>query len=235
MATTITNIPKIMRSNSWLNGARLMEIWFSRAAAIAPGYGPPDTTTIKMDSWVLTFSAAKDVYDKMIKEKIWQNQAAQTEIVKMLRRKGLLLANQCFYLPFGNLSLPVEIQDADYINQRIVKMTSTLDDLSAALANFVFNVVVSGHVSNEKSGYKAEISKVGIYVKDSYDFNGQQFLGYWNDTNNCVSMINPFCGTSISNQDFSDWRAKNGKGGDFRVFSDVKQIFLSPPFTFLIP
>jgi len=63
MAITLTNIPRIMRHHGWNNGARLMEIWFSRPPAIKPSYGPPETSTIKMDTWVLTFPRARQVFD----------------------------------------------------------------------------------------------------------------------------------------------------------------------------
>ena len=76
MATTLTNIPAIMRSKKWGNGAQLMESWFARQVHVAPAYDLPDTTTISMDQWVLTFPRAKKVYDQIISERIWQNEAA---------------------------------------------------------------------------------------------------------------------------------------------------------------
>jgi hypothetical protein len=90
MAITLTNIPGIMRSKGWANGARLLEIWFSRPSAIAPRYGQPDTSTIRMDTWALTFQRARQVYDQLIRERIWANPPAQREIASMLRRKGLI-------------------------------------------------------------------------------------------------------------------------------------------------
>ena len=234
MSLTITNIPTIMRSKKWLNGASLLDSWFSRYVAVAPKYGLPDTTTIQMDSWVLTFPRAKKIYDQLMKERIWVNAAAQGEITKMLRRKGLLMPVS---RSFGNLAQPVPLQDDDYINYRVVSFgLSDLDDMSAALGNFAFRVVVAGYVTAASgvSGYQVTMTEVGVYIQDSFDFNGDQFLGYWDDSDNSVSMINPFSGTSVSNQDFRDWRAKNGRGGDFRVFSDMKRTVLTPPDTFLI-
>jgi YD repeat-containing protein len=75
-----------------------------------------------------------------------------------------------------------------------------LDDLFAALANFDFHFVTQGTVErlpdvNGKPRYKVTLDKVGIYVKDSYDFNDDstslnpktwvsQPLGYWD----CAEM-----------------------------------------------
>jgi hypothetical protein len=234
MSLTLTNIPSIMRSHRWWNGARLLDIWFSQPSAIAPAYGAPETATIRMDSWVLTFRRAKQVYDQLMKQRIWVNANARREIAAMLRRKGLLLPAS---RSFGNLSLPVDSQDTDYINYRVVSFAlSDLDDMTAALGNFTFRVLVAGTITaaSSGSGYQVTITEVGVYVRDSFDFNGSQFLGYWDDSDNSVSMMNPLSGTGVSNSDFRDWRSANGRGGDFIVYSDLKRTVLASPDTFTI-
>jgi hypothetical protein len=223
-----------MRSKNWLNAARLLESWFSRQAATAPTYGPPDTMTIRMDSWVLTFPRARRVYDRLMQERIWANPAAQQEIARMLRRKGLVGPGG---LSFGFLQQSVPSLDADYINFRTVGFgLFDLDDMTAALGNFTFRVAVGGTVAplQGQAGHEVQIHQVGVYVRDSFDFNGDQFLGFWDDADDSVSMVNPFSGTAVHNSDFRDWRAQNGRGGDFLVFSDVKMTSLSNPDTFTI-
>lgn len=222
---SIRSIPGIMRYNKWYKGATLMDSWFTRNTKTAPDYDFPDTTTITMD-WVLGFERALDVYNEIISERIWLNAAAQKEIANMLKRKGFITPNSCFSRSFGTFNLPVsqlDDDDDDAINYRKVGMSWI--DLDAALGNFVFKVIVSGNISSdEKPGkYKVEITHVGVYVKDSYDFNGEQFLGYWDDSDDSVSMTNPLSGTGVSNQNFRDWRSKNKKGGDFRVFRILSQ------------
>lgn len=233
MATEVTDLPAIMRSKGWTKGAALMESWFARPAKTKPNLDTPETTIIKMD-WVLGFARARAVYDKLVEDRVWQNKAAQAEITRMLRKKSLLLKNSCFQLPFGNLDLPVEQLDADYVNQRVLGMTSDLDDMSAALGNFVFNVVVSGRVRSNDSGpgFYVDIHEVGVYVKDSCDFEGEQFLGYWDADDNSVSMFNFMSGTRIETKNFQDWRTKNRKGGDFLLYSDLKRIRRIKPDTF---
>ncbi len=165
MTFDITKIPGIMRSKTWLNAARLMDSWFSRPSGVAPAYGPPDTATIRMDTWVLRFPRARQVYDQLIRERVWAGSVAPA--------------------PGG-------------------------------------------------ARFQVTITEVGIYIRDSYDFNGDQDLGYWDDTDNSVSMINPLSGTKVTNADFRAWRAPNGRGGDFLVFSDVKRTTLRPPDSFLV-
>jgi hypothetical protein len=234
MSLRLTNIPAIMRHQGWNNGAALLDSWFSRASAVAPGYGAPDTTTIRLDAWALTFPRARQVYDQLLRDRIWSNLPAQREIASLLRRQGLLTTSR---QTFGGFQRPLPALDADYINFRQVTFsTSDLDDLTAALGNFVFRVVVAGSVQPRSGsrGHDVEINQVGVYIRDSFDFNGDQFLGFWDDSDNSVSMTNPFSGTYVSNADFRTWRANHGAGGDFLVFSDLKVIKLPLPDRFVI-
>ena len=228
MSLTLTNIPAIMRSKGWANGARLQDIWFSRPSAIAPAYGAADTATIKMDSWVLKFDRARIVYEKLIADRFWANPAAQEQLTLVLQRKSLLTRTA---MTFGSLTDTADAQDADAINYRVVGFSlGDLDDMSAALGNFVFKVVAYGEVRPGSSGdYQVTISQVGVYVRDSFDFNGDQFLGFWDDSDNAVSMFNPLSGSSVSNATYRDYRAGTGRGGDFLVFSDVKWSVLTTP------
>ena len=237
---SLVDIPAIMRAQGWSIGAALLESWFSRPASIAPAYDAPDVSTVKM-SWVLEFSRAKEVYDKLIRERIWQNAAARQEIARMLHERGLLKTDRSIEVSFGDFRLHPSQLDDDQINFRPVKMDAwngsyPLDDLSAALGNFVFVVLVSGTVRSDGSpdGHRVAISRVGVYVRDSFDFNGVQFLGFWDRDDNSVSSINPLSGTRVSNADFRRWREQTQKGGDFMIFSDLKVIRLTRPDVFFV-
>lgn len=234
MSFSITSIPKIMRHHGWGNGARLMEIWFSRVRTSAPAYGSPETQTIRMSSWVLTFSRAKKVYNQIMSERIWANPAAQREITAMLRKKGLL-SSAPQSRPFGDLTSSVPMLDTDYVNQRVVGFgLSDEDDMAMALGNFAFRIVVAGEVMpiSKSPRFKVNISEVGVYIRDSYDFNGSQLLGFWDDKDNSFSVTNLLSGTLVSNDDFRSWRAKTGRGGDFLVFSDLLRTRLPNPDSF---
>src|SRR5207244_11542544 len=77
-----------------------------------------------------------------------------------------------------------------------------LDDLFAALGKFTFRVTVGGRVS----GKNVTITDVGVYLSDSYDFDGFQFLGCWNVCTNAVET-GPVCSgsTAVTNEDFREW------------------------------
>jgi len=231
MSLTLTNIPSIMRYQGWKNGARLLDNWFSRSSAIAPAYGPADTTTIKMDGFVLTFTRARLVYEGLVKEKIWSNPKAKVEIRRLLNRLGRLGRPRGW---FGNINLAPPILESDYINFRTVTFgIFDSDDLAASLGKFTFRVVVAGESEAVRGGKtKVYVHQVGIYVRDSFDFNGDQFLGFWDDSDNSVSMINPLSGDKVTNASFRDYRSKTGKGGDFLVYSDTKKLMLAEPDVF---
>ena len=233
MALTLTNIPRIMRRNGWANGARLMDIWFSRAPAVMPKYGPPDTATIRMDTWELTFARARAVYDAIMSDRIWANTAAQARIATVLRARGLLgTAPNRFDDTAGS---PDGVHDR-HVNFRTVAQTNimSIDDMDAALANFAFYVVIGGNAAPESGRHRVTIETVGVYVLDSYDFNGDQDLGYWNESTNEASTWNPLVGDNVTNATFRSWRAAHGRGGDFQVFSDIKVTRLSAADTFLV-
>lgn len=226
--TTVVDLPGIMRSKGWIKGAQLMEGWFRRPLNRDPSRGNPDTTTITM-AWVLGFPRARIVYELILRDRIWVNQPAKLEIVKMLRRKGLLRLKATF----GNFALPVSQIDKDYVQYRTVtSLFGSLDGLGAALGNFAFRVAIKGAVNEGPTGkLQIVVTDVGIYVRDSYDFVGSQSLGYWNKNDNSVGRT-PLRGDEIRNSDFRDWQTKNGRGGDYLVFSDLKVTKLAKPDSF---
>jgi len=240
MALTLTNIPPIMRKKGWNNGARLMESWFGRASAINPAFGLPDTTTIKMDGWVLKFKRPLDVYNTdIIAAALWSTPKAQAALTKILLRSGVLSGPK---KTFGDFSRPVEVLESDHFQHAsvLIPKTDPLDDLFAALANFDFHIVASGTVEPVAPGeYRVSVDRVGIYVRDQYEFNDEpgwyvpsQPLGFWDDVALEASKLPMRSGSYVNNADFRAWRTANGKGGDFLVFSDLKVHALPTPWEF---
>lgn len=240
----IVLIPKIMRKNNWINGAKLMEKWFNDPSNSQPTLGIPSTDIIKMD-WILSYPRAKTVYDTLVREKVWENAAAQREIVGMLKRRNLLSTTS---QQFGFNKFNIPLIDKDAIQFRVVggywdMAFGDMDDLRAALARFIFKVIIKGEVSpvpntssNSIISYKVTISEIGIYARDSYDFNDapgeDQELGNWDKDDNSVGRTIFNGGDEIKNSDFRNWRKSHTKGGDFIVYSDIKTIKLNTPSTF---
>ena len=243
---SVTLIPRIMRNYGLRKGRELMETWLLRPAAQYPNYSSPVEGFVTMD-WVLGFERARAAYDQMIKDKLWDTPAARVEIANWLKRAHFLEEFPGTQT-FGDLSQPVRVLDFHQINYRPVSGYQFIDDLAAALGAFTFYLVVAGSVSfsnvdpqapwqQRRLGHDVTIDEVGIYVRDSYDFEGDQFLGWWaypDDSgrfpNGYVSAM-PFDGGElVTNEDFKKFRRRTGKGGDFLIFSDLKRVSVNYTF-----
>ena len=234
----------MMHGKSWLNGEVLLRKWMAAPANSNPASGTPDTTTIKMDSWVLTFGRAKSVYDKILSDKIFVNEKAQERIVNILRRKGKF-GHYWDYVTFDFVSAPtIDIdRNGEFVNERYVgSQSDEPDDMVAALARFTLRVTIKGAVCGARVVY---INEVGVYAVDSYDFNDvpvsrlnpktwfSQPLGFWNPKTGYVGRLPR--GDYVSNATFQEYRKKTGHGGDFMVYSDIKVIKLQKSEFFLAP
>jgi hypothetical protein len=214
----LTAIPEEMRFNGWEQGARLLDTWFERQPAIAKNYSNPVTDVIKMD-WVLGFPRAREAYDWIMSNRLWTSEESQKQMAKLLKSMPKPVAGQS--LPWGDLSQPVAVVNDLSVNFRAVTNGLNYDGLSAALGAFVFNVAIAGRMFRPPLTSQVlvvTVAEVGIYVKDSFDFNGDQFLGFWG-----------YRDTPYYNRDFREWRGENQAGGDFLVFSDIKRTRLATP------
>lgn len=235
MSATVLDIPGIMRAKGWTVGAELMDHWFSLPSAVAPPFVNRDDTIVTM-AWALGFPRAREVYDKIIAERVWTSAPSKRELRAVLARDGYLSGGGSSFGVFRS-TLPVVHRNA--VNYRSVNQSvfTGFDDMAAALANFNFHIQVGGEVSHAPSGggrYRVRIDLVGIYIRDQYDFTGDQELGFWDASTNDARHTPWFGFTRITNETFRDWRTANGRGGDFEVFSDVKVESLAAPDVFEI-
>ncbi|WP_158750846.1 DUF6402 family protein [Acidobacterium sp. S8] len=221
----LTAIPEEMRFDGWNEGAQLLDTWFSRPPVASPNYTAPVTDLIKI-SWVLQFPRAKSVYDEILRDRIWTNDASKRRFMDIL--KGKVMPGEGLSSPFWDLSAAVTVVDQEWLNARPVENGLSVDGLAVALGAFVFNIAVAGKISSQPllpgmlsmRMVTVSIEEVGIYAKDSFDFEGDQFLGWWG-----------YRDTEYHNSDFREWRAINNAGGDFRVYSDIARIKLAVPDT----
>jgi hypothetical protein len=120
------------------------------------------------------------------------------------------------------------------------KAFDDLDDVYFALGAFSIKLAATQlRTYADLNGYPAiEISEVGMYLRDTYDFlnkKGQdQLLGYWNKTGvikpdpveyavepkRIYRWFKPYY--RVMNSDYNAYRRRTGKGGDFMIFSTVK-------------
>ena len=254
LKTRIPELPYIMSMHGWGIAARLMDRWLHLGANSVPEQGVHDTTTVQMN-WVLSFPIAAEVYDKAHAEKVWVNEAAQRRIEKdLIRGRGLLPKEIGERLEIGNVGEGEFLHPGNWlqfhknwqvqlreVKQSIIK--SPIDELYGALGDFSFYYLVKGWVEHiaDKGGsprYKVTINRVGVYIRDSYDFNGPQTLGFWGCNPIYIGNGLKLQGSSnryhVTNGDFRTWREKYGRGygGDFLVFSNIKRFNTNDSFEF---
>jgi hypothetical protein len=209
----VEGIPAEMRWNGWKEAAQLLETWFERPPAVLPNYSSPVTNVIKMD-WILGFARAKAVYDEIIKDRIWTNDASQKRFPSIAR-----IPFGAGTFQFGDLYQAVTLVDKQWINTRSITDVTAVDGLAAAIGRFNLHVAIAGKTQRLNAlEYSVTVEEVGVYAKDSLDFEGKQFLGFWG-----------YKDTPINNVDFRDWRNRHAAGGDFLVYSDIKRTRLPKP------
>jgi hypothetical protein len=243
----LTRIPQAMLRMGWHVAPKLMLRWLESPPQIIPAYGPPDTTSVRLD-WVLSFPRARKAMDHIVSGKRWHTAVAQAVIRQQLLRQG---AFQRHVVRFGNLNRPVpqihleQMQYAPSTDDGTLKgylayqcgelgiLLYPVDELTGALGRFDFYFAVEGRVEPKFTvgrlvGHHIYIDRVGIYVGDSYSFENNAPLGRW-DVGAPKSAGVQSGMTEIFEGDFREWRVRHNRGGDFRVFSNMWTLQRSPP------
>ena len=264
----LSDIPATMRKKGWTVASKLMERWFSNPAwAItpedkqdAPGTLDIQRTPVQIDTtsvtmqWFLGFPRARSLHDQLLNGTgepggmpHWKNIKAKDSLVKKLRRSNKF-TNQVETFGHG-LSSP-QLSSQCLLNE--IKYDADarkdpLDDLFGALGDFVLRVAGAGRVEpkfdgNKKIvGYRIHVERLGIFIRDVYDFEGFQPLGYWNfkdvkkgyifkeDVSIVGRCMDIDAGKTpddryfdVENEDFREYRMIFNKGGDFVIYSDVQ-------------
>ncbi len=245
-------IPAIMKQKKWNKGFEMQEKWFTNKANSNPNKNVDIANIITMQ-WLLNFTRVKLFYQEIVTKKLWFTKAAQNQIISEVKKMAITYpkripevtrigekSSQITHDKNGN---PIPKFDKYYFTNIVFKSSyfSELDDLYAALANFAFRVcIVDAEIINTNipNIYQLKINKIGIYIKDSFDYIDQgifsQSLGYWSIKNQDVSKLVLIDNSYhlIKNKHFQDYRKDTGFGMDFKVFSDLKIVNVNEKIKF---
>ena len=114
---------------------------------------------------------------------------------------------------------------------------NTMDDLYGGLGNATLKVALIGDAMRDArtGGLALQVTHAGFYIRDTYDFNGFQYLGTWTKSG-VLSKAQMLMNTlsdgialgwgdepigNVFNHDFDMYRCTTGFGGDFVIYSDV--------------
>jgi uncharacterized protein DUF6402 len=274
----ITDLPDIMEEReNWPVAAALMRRWFAGEAVKVTaseknGLVPMSTLPASMldeqiltMTWALQFERVREAYQTLTTQK-WHDPAAIRQLAVQLKRymssDGSQANKDGQGWRFGDLAQPAKIvaQTSQVNTITVGHVIGPLDDFYGAIGRGSLNVAITGKVSRLANGsLRIVIDALGVYLSDSYDFNGDQPLGVWTqnglDRNLFDELIGSFtkgfppiavnadeAGTSggadpkkrfaVSNAVFEGYRDLSGRGGDFIVVSDVKVMTLPKPQVF---
>jgi len=149
-----------------------------------------------------------------VEGRAWENPKARAEVVEAIGVRGLFTSEP---EAFGDLGRPAEWIDPQHVQFAVVEGPYSLapylpsdDELGGALGRFSFRVGIEATVTPAGNNqWEIEVTRVGVYLHDTFDFSGDQPLG-------------PPGQEYLSNTDYREYRRQTGRGADFEVFSDVR-------------
>lgn len=251
----IEAIPTAMRRMGWTVAAALMERWFASPEWTMPekwkttshGAGPAremdaahfDDRIVTMD-WALDFDRCQEACTDLVKK--IREQPTVRQLIERLNDAGW---NQKTDFVLGEEGSSARaIDDTCQVNFiAFGRPWNTLDDMYGALGRATLKMGLIGEAFvNPAMGTRLfQAKKIGIYIRDHYDFIGQQSLGTWTEdgvltkadvlTDAIVGgFYYPWRGQPIGkvdNDNFSAFKKHHHRGGDFMIFSDVHWITIN--------
>lgn len=267
MVYTIRDIPSGMRRYGWTVAAGLMDRWFAKKSRVMTdpekqGRILPkdwDDSIVTM-AWAMRFERARSARDRLIRGWSEPKRLARARPFFEPRLRawpGIAGVKAGSEFRFGDLSQPTATVDSlSQLNFETVSsgVLGTLDGFYAAIGTGSIKIAVSGMArpgtGAAKGRIRLSIDEVGLYLRDTYDFNDDQMLGQWGPGGvGRIGVLAPsipiaqddvttvFGWTpaeqqaffSVNNSDFRHYRDRFQRGGDFIVFSDVERRRLATP------
>lgn len=239
--STITplEIASAMKKMGWPVASSLMQRWadgvsstmtdavkLGTIAPTSPGQLYQGVVTM---NWVKRFSRANVAYNAAIANAL--NPAG----VKQLRNQLAQAGWKSGEFALGSKSYDAATLDATCQTNfvQVGALLDTIDDFYGAMGKASIKVAVVGRIAQTSAkSHVFNVDALGLYLRDTYDFNGSQPLGVWSKdrclskaemvvhyTSPIIALTDGF--ESVSNADFREWRTKTGRGGDYVIYSDV--------------
>jgi hypothetical protein len=244
---TIEAIPSAMRRMGWTVSAQLMERWIHSPAWVLPRnwkegnqFDPRSVLPSHLDQrivrmqWAKSNPHVKDAMDEL------RTKMANRPARELLRKR---LANLHWgannRLAFGSQQhSAIQLENSCQSNRvPFGGKLDTMDDMYGSLGLATLKVALIGEaVRDARSGrIVLQVTHTGFYIRDTYDFNGLQYLGTWT-TSGVLSKAQMLMNSAsdglvfrssgvpignVFNHHFDAYRRATGCGGDFVIYSDV--------------
>jgi len=259
----LDEVPEAMEKMGWVIGAKMMRRWlntqqvYRMEPSVRGGMdsrGKPvnytnlpaaqlDEKIITMD-WALKYDRVSEMFEHSVLH--WNTRNGIDRLRDQLRKHAGWEQGKAVSLGHG-VRTAKELELQSQVNSRSFgEYTDVFDDFYAAMFQANIKVAVRGKTRRLWASHSDvfEVEKVGVYLRDTYDFNGgwvEEFLvglGVWSRdrmltkretldyrSSSHASNAERYPGfVALKNGDFRRWQDKNGKGGDFFVFSDISWV-----------
>jgi hypothetical protein len=239
--TVLRDIPGIMRANQWGDGAVLLDEWFARKARKAQlplDFSLPDPLKVPWD--LVAGSYGRKALEDLTSESMWSGSQKVGAALMSVYGTKIRTASPGKPVAFGGSpgfggdklrelhALHVQHVPVDaYIYMRFDP-----DALTASMGRYGLYAIPEGRALVEADGtLVAEVNAIHVYALDSFSFNEDDSLGYWNKTTNSVDLLIPRGDKFVSASDsaFREYRECSGQGGDFLVYSAPVRVTLPSP------
>ncbi|SDG20622.1 DUF6402 family protein [Dyella sp. 333MFSha] len=243
----IESIPRAMRHMGWAVSAELMEHWLHGAAWVLPhewkSINPPDPRTLSPSqvnmhavrmSWALSHGHVAMAMTRLRAK--MANGPARELLRKRMSGAAWGTSNRVAFGSKDHTAIQLEATCQSNI-ELFGDNLGTMDDLYGSLGKAAMKVVLIGEATRDaRTGrISLQVTHAGYYIRDTYDFEGFQYLGTWTKDGvlskgqmlmNAASngMVFRWGGEPIGNifnKDFDTYRCQTGYGGDFIIYSDV--------------
>ena len=223
----ITEIPTLMHNRLWVQAEAFMNHWFE---------GTGSNYHVKLSDIELINSDLKNELLKISNNASSNNlltDAMQDALITELKKTNTQF-NSGLEGSFNHISTELQLigegwkypvdekKDLRYFSSQGFG-DSDLTAFGAAYGRLTIRLVAAG----EFDGEKITVKKIGVYIRDSYDFKGYQILGSWQQDYPYVSYFPSARTTEYTNssfQIFNEYHGNDADHGDFRIFSDMREM-----------
>lgn len=204
----LIELPDTFEKMGWTIAAKLMRHWFAHPASTDKTQTP--SVTLNQD-WLMQSPPYADKYNELT-ENLW-NDAAQNTLKSILERDGIV-SGEFDYTQTKEMIIEKHHQSrtgGDYW----YNLLNDPQDFDAAIGRYTLYAAAKGSINNGV----IDIDSFAIVMRDNYDFEGNQRLGYFDCQVQAFSTTN-FVFEKVENASFSRFRTQTKQGGDFYVYSN---------------
>lgn len=202
----LIELPDTFDKMGWTTAAKLMRHWFAHPASTNKAQTP--SVTISHD-WLMQFSPYAEKYNELVAS-LW-NDAAQISLKSILEKDGIV-SGEFDYTQTKEKIVEKHHQSrpgGDYW-YNIIQNPQEFD---AAIGRFTLYAAAKGSIHNNA----ITIEKFSIVMRDNYDFQGDQVLGFF-DCHSCAFSTMNLASELVTNESFKTFRTQTNQGGDFYVY-----------------